>query len=134
MYRFLPHCALSYGFMVAPAASICYNTGNYIPVCHILYMGRKIIVCAIDTCCGLHCRSCSFAQSHGCGGCIATGPVARCCLGRGLRHCGECLAFPCEQLAAYSNDPFHGDDPPGARLEQCRRWAAETTPQEVTLP
>ena len=62
-------------------------------------------MCAIDTCCGLHCRGCSFAQSHGCGGCIATG-------GR----------------------PFHGDDPPGARLEQCRRWAAETTPQEVTLP
>ena len=127
--------------MVALAAGICYNTYNYIPVRRILYMGRKIIVCAINTCCGLHCRGCSFVQSHGCGGCIATGghpfhgecPIARCCLGRGLRHCGECPAFPCEQLVAYSNDPVHGDDPPGARLEQCRRWAAETTPQEVTL-
>ena len=37
-------------------------------------------------------------------------------------HCTGC----CEQLYAYSYlDKEHGDNPPGARVEQCKRWAKE---------
>ena len=28
------------------------------------------------------------------------------------------------QVVEYSEDPEHGDTPPGARIEQCRRWKA----------
>jgi len=38
--------------------------------------------------------------------------------------------MPCEQLYAYSYlDPEHGDKPHGARVEVCRRWAAEAGKQ-----
>ncbi|MDR1706250.1 MAG: GNAT family N-acetyltransferase [Clostridiales bacterium] len=44
----------------------------------------------------------------------------------GITHCGECEALPCDKLRAYSyDDPEHGDKPPGARIERCRRWAAD---------
>lgn len=81
--------------------------------------------------CGLSCTGCGFRETHGCGGCIETGghpfhgecPVAACCQGRGLAHCGQCPDIPCNLLTQYSCDPEHGDTPPGARIEQCRRWA-----------
>ena len=87
----------------------------------------------IDSRCGLHCTGCTWKTSHGCGGCIETDghpfhgecPVARCSIERGLSHCGECELIPCEQLCAYSTDPEHGDNPSGARIEVCRKWAAE---------
>ncbi len=83
----------------------------------------------IETRCGLLCAECSFRS--GCGGCIATDghpfhgecPVAVCCRDKGHLHCGECPQFPCELLTQYSCDPVHGDTPPGARIEQCRKWA-----------
>lgn len=86
----------------------------------------------IDSRCGLHCTGCEFKDSCGCGGCIETSghpfhgecPVAVCCQNRGLTHCGECPDIPCELLMQYSCDPEHGDNPCGARIEQCRRWAA----------
>ena len=88
----------------------------------------------IDTCCGLRCEGCDYKDKFSCGGCIATGghpfhgecSVAQCCLSKDLVHCGECSAFPCEQLQQYSCDPVHGDTPPGARIEQCRKWANNT--------
>lgn len=87
----------------------------------------------IDTCCGLCCASCSWKESAGCGGCIATKghpfhgecPIAVCCLGKGHTHCGECEVIPCQNLFAYSYlDPVHGDKPPGNRIQVCRNWAA----------
>ena len=51
--------------------------------------------------------------------------MAQCCIEKKLSHCGVCAAFPCALLQQYSNDPEHGDTPPGARIEQCRRWAEE---------
>ena len=86
----------------------------------------------IDSMCGLHCTGCEFIASHGCGGCIATHgrpfhgecPVAQCCLKRGHAHCGECPDMPCGLLSRYSSDPVHGDMPPGARIEECRRWGS----------
>jgi len=46
-----------------------------------------------------------------------------CCQEKGFLHCGECPEFPCRLLQDFSSDPEHGDTPPGARIEQCRRWA-----------
>jgi len=87
----------------------------------------------IDTRCGLRCESCSFREKFDCGGCIATMghpfhgecPVAVCCQEKDLVHCGQCPGFPCALLEQYSCDPEHGDDPPGARIEQCRKWCTE---------
>ena len=85
----------------------------------------------IDSRCGLHCTGCEWKESHGCGGCIETNgnpfhgkcPVAACCQDKGYIHCGECPDIPCKLLTGYSNDPEHGDKPPGKRIEQCREWA-----------
>ncbi len=91
--------------------------------------------------CGLHCTGCSFKESHGCGGCIETMghpfhgecKIAVCCQAKGLLHCGECDIIPCSKLYAYSYlDPEHGDKPQGARVELCRRWAAEDNKQVWT--
>ena len=88
----------------------------------------------VDSRCGLHCTGCEYKPSCNCGGCIETNgnpfhgdcPVAKCCQDNGLSHCGECDKFPCELLVSYSCDPVHGDKPAGARIEQCRKWKAES--------
>lgn len=89
----------------------------------------------IDSRCGLHCTGCGWKESHGCGGCIETMghpfhgecPIAICCQDKRLMHCGECDIIPCAKLYDYSYlDPEHGDKPQGARVEVCRRWAAES--------
>jgi len=85
----------------------------------------------IDTRCGLNCVNCAFRERTKCGGCIKTNghpfhgecSVAICCQNRGLLHCGECIDFPCQMLHDFSFDPKHGDNPPGARIEQLRKWA-----------
>ena len=85
----------------------------------------------IDTRCGLSCADCEYREKMNCGGCIETMgrpfhgecPVAACCQEKGLAHCGQCGEFPCGLLTEYSCDPVHGDNPPGARIEMCRRWA-----------
>jgi len=87
----------------------------------------------IETRCGLICEACSYKEENGCRGCIATMgnpfhgecPVAQCAQKRGLVHCGQCADMPCELLSQYSCDPVHGDNPPGARIETCRKWKAE---------
>lgn len=88
----------------------------------------------IDTRCGLRCDGCSFVKDCDCGGCIATNghpfhgecPVAACCQEKGFVHCGECPNIPCDLLTQYSCDPEHGDTPHGARIEQCKKWAAQS--------
>lgn len=89
----------------------------------------------IDSICGLHCTGCPWKETHGCGGCIKTNghpfhgecPIAQCCLAKGYSHCGECDVMPCDKLYAYSYlDPVHGDKPQGARVKECRKWAAES--------
>ncbi len=85
--------------------------------------------------CGLQCNGCEYIESCGCKGCITTNghpfhgecPVAACCQEKGLTHCGQCPEMPCQLLDQYSNDPEHGDNPSGARIEQCRAWAARET-------
>lgn len=85
--------------------------------------------------CGLRCDTCTFREPCNCGTCIATNghpfhgecPIAICCQDKGFLHCGECPELPCKQLYAYSyEDKEHGDNPPGARIEQCRQWALQS--------
>lgn len=84
----------------------------------------------VDTRCGLRCEGCEFKEKNNCSGCIITNghpfhgecPVALCCQSKNCMHCGQCSEFPCELLSQYSSDPVHGDNPPGARIEQCKRW------------
>lgn len=99
----------------------------------IRYPIKKSDIHTVDSRCGLHCTGCEYKESCGCGGCIETNghpfhgecPVAMCCQNKGIVHCGECMYIPCELLTEYSYDPEHGDNPKGARIEQCRRWHAE---------
>lgn len=87
----------------------------------------------IDTRCGLKCEGCEFVEGCNCEGCIATNghpfhgecPVAMCCQKRNYLHCGECPQIPCELLQQYSCDSEHGDNPKGARIEQCKKWAGK---------
>lgn len=88
----------------------------------------------IDSRCGLHCTDCAYRIPCSCDGCIESNghpfhgacPVALCCQSKVYTHCGECPDIPCELLYAYSVlDPDHGDNPPGARIAQCKRWLAE---------
>ena len=87
----------------------------------------------IESRCGILCLSCDFRNSCNCGGCIETNgqpfygkcTVAECCLNKGFSFCGECDEFPCEQLIRFSCDPEHGDNPKGARIEQCKKWKVE---------
>ncbi|MGM9624315.1 MAG: DNA glycosylase AlkZ-like family protein [Eubacteriales bacterium] len=80
--------------------------------------------------CGLSCTDCTYREPCHCGGCIETMghpfhgvcPVAVCCQEKGLEHCGQCPDLPCRLLSDYSCDAEHGDNPPGARIEVCRRW------------
>lgn len=78
--------------------------------------------------------------------------IAKCCQDKGLAHCGECSKIPeycgiencgkadekgffpcdscnqttCGKLHAYSfKDPNHGDNPPGLRIDQCKKWKTE---------
>ena len=84
----------------------------------------------IESKCGILCVSCEFREKYGCGGCIETGghpfygecSVANCCKNKGVTYCGECSDFPCELLVKFSCDPEHGDNPKGARIEQCKKW------------
>lgn len=87
----------------------------------------------IDSRCGLLCSKCSYKTTHGCNGCIESNGVpfhgscslAKCCQEKNIIHCGQCLQFPCNKLRMYSCDPLHGDNPHGARIEQCKKWIQE---------
>lgn len=78
--------------------------------------------------CGLLCGQCGYRESMGCAGCVRIErpfwgeacPVKSCCEGRGLAHCGQCGAFPCQLLHSFAYDPRQGDN--GARLAQCEQW------------
>ncbi|MDD4666165.1 MAG: hypothetical protein PHC81_06500, partial [Clostridia bacterium] len=42
----------------------------------------------------------------------------------GFYLCDGCGMTNCGKLHSYSyTDPEHGDNPPGKRIEQCKRWA-----------
>lgn len=81
--------------------------------------------------CGLDCIRCEWKEPCHCNGCIATKgmpfhaekepcPVAACAMMKGIPFCGVCEEFPCKLLNDYSCDKEHGDNPPGARIENCK--------------
>ena len=47
---------------------------------------------------------------------------AKCCLDKGLEHCGECADMPCRKLRDLFDDPEHGDH--GVRLRNLNNWKA----------
>lgn len=89
---------------------------------------------AVQSRCGLLCGDCTYKEANGCGGCIETNghpfygecSIAVCCQDKGYTHCGECDIIPCDKLYAYSYlDAEHGDNPPGARIATCLKWAGK---------
>src|SRR5574344_48010 len=108
---------------------------------YMLFPTKRIPAASqIETYCGLSCLSCEFKTSMNCGGCIETRgnpfhvtkdnpcAIAECvkakqAAGVDITSCGECKQFPCDVLKSYSNDPEHGDNPKGARIENCRKLA-----------
>ena len=81
-----------------------------------LYVDREIAKFSVDTFtnpvsyCGLLCTTCEFVKSHNCKGCIATKgnpfygecKIAKCAIGKGYSHCGQCENIPCDMLYDYS--------------------------------
>lgn len=104
--------------------------GMFLDEGRFTYLGERE---EVESRCGLHCKTCEWREPCNCGGCIETMgnpfhgecPVAVCCQNKGIEHCGECENIPCELLTQYSCDPEHGDNPKGARIAQCKRWARQ---------
>lgn len=78
--------------------------------------------------CGTYCGVCEWKDKIGCKGCKANRgimfwgecDIAKCCIGKGLAHCGECPDMPCQKLRDLFDDPEHGDR--GARLCNLKNW------------
>jgi len=78
--------------------------------------------------CGIDCGECSYREPNSCPGCKAAEgklfwgecEVAKCCIGKGLAHCGGCQELPCETLKEYAYHPDHGDN--GKRIAVLREW------------
>lgn len=79
--------------------------------------------------CGTYCEVCEWKDIVGCSGCKACASSmfwgecdkAKCCIGKGLEHCGQCDVMPCDKLLALFADPEHGDT--GERLCNLQNWA-----------
>ena len=78
--------------------------------------------------CGAYCGVCEWREKVGCGGCRASAGrlfwgecnKAKCCIEKGLEHCGQCAEMPCQKLRELFDDPEHGDQ--GARLRNLQNW------------
>lgn len=78
--------------------------------------------------CGTYCGVCERRDKTGCKGCKENAgnmfwgecDKARCCIEKGLQHCGECEEMPCEKLRALMDDPEHGDK--GERRRNLENW------------
>ena len=84
----------------------------------------------IESRCGLYCSTCEFKEIQGCKGCTETNghpfhgecKLALCSIKKEISYCGECEEFPCELLKNFSYDENYGDNPKGARIEECKKW------------
>lgn len=78
--------------------------------------------------CGAYCGVCEWKDAVGCKGCKAQAgemfwgecDKAKCCIGKGHAHCGECASLPCQMLLDLFADPEHGDQ--GERLRNLQGW------------
>ncbi len=91
--------------------------------------------------CGTYCGVCEWRERTGCPGCRACAgemfwgvcDKARCCMERGLDHCGQCPDLPCRRLLDLFADPEHGDG--GERLFNLKSWAnGEEVYRELRKP
>jgi hypothetical protein len=91
--------------------------------------------------CGAYCGACEWKPKVNCQGCQAAKgkmfwgecQIAKCCMRKGLSHCGECGDLPCAALQAVVADPEHGDQ--GQRLLNLKAWAGgEDTWLELKAP
>lgn len=81
--------------------------------------------------CGTDCTACKWKEQTGCPGCRQSKSKmfwgecdkAKCCLDKGLEHCGGCPELPCQKLLDLFADPEHGDS--GVRLRNLKSWAGE---------
>jgi len=81
--------------------------------------------------CGIYCAECKCIEAQSCPGCIAAGgklfwgqcDVAKCCLDRGLEHCGLCPQLPCDLLNSYAYHETEGDN--GERIRNVGAWARQ---------
>ena len=79
--------------------------------------------------CGAYCGTCSWKEKMNCAGCIINRgncfwgecAVAKCCIQKGILHCGLCDDLPCSTLQGFFDDPEHGDN--GERLSNLKNWA-----------
>jgi len=79
--------------------------------------------------CGAYCGVCEWKSKVNCPGCKAAKgkmfwgecQIAKCCLGKGYAHCGECPEVPCGSLRVLFDDAQHGDQ--GERLRNLKAWA-----------
>jgi hypothetical protein len=80
--------------------------------------------------CGAYCGICDWRERTDCAGCQDSAGamfwgscgIAKCCIEKGLPHCGLCSDLPCDMLQAAFDHPEHGDR--GERLQNLRNWAA----------
>lgn len=56
----------------------------------------------------------------------------RCCLSRGIEHCGLCTVFPCSRLVSFVPDDSPGC-PPGYHIANLRERAAKGTPRWIEI-
>ncbi len=78
--------------------------------------------------CGAYCGVCEWKEKIGCKGCKANAgnmfwgecDKAKCCIEKGLDHCGVCDQMPCKMLQDLFNDPEHGDN--GVRQQNLQNW------------
>ncbi len=79
--------------------------------------------------CGAYCGVCDWKDKTNCPGCQTRKgemfwgecAVARCCLAKGISHCGLCAELPCSVLQEFFDSPEHGDN--GERLANLKAWA-----------
>lgn len=78
--------------------------------------------------CGLYCSKCGYREKVNCPGCVkAEGKMfwgqcelAKCCMEKELRHCGQCQNVPCDKLREFSYDKEQGDN--GQRIKNLEKW------------
>lgn len=67
--------------------------------------------------CDCNCKGCTNIENPFWGVC----DIKNCCEQKGFEHCGLCPEMPCDKLSDYANY----DNPPGARIEQLKKWCEQ---------
>lgn len=86
--------------------------------------------------CGVRCNTCERKEKVNCKGCVnmekpfwgGECEVKSCCEEKKLRHCGECIMFPCEMLSNLGKEFGYTDSLP--RISALREWRQETRGQK----